>query len=104
MLAKCTNSSCSASFRRLAEGQLFRLENVAPSGSSSTMATEYYWLCERCSIGMTLHLAQDGKVLATGLEELIRNGPQLALISRQRLNGRSLRSVDFFGNRHPSGT
>ena len=70
MLAKCTNASCSASFRRLDEGQLFQLENAQTVGAS-TNSTEYFWLCRDCSAGMALSLSQDGKVLPTGLREAI---------------------------------
>jgi hypothetical protein len=76
MLAKCTNPLCSASFRHVAEGQLFRLETGQPAGSSKAKVTEYFWLCERCSARMTLHLAHDGRVMPTGLREPIRDGPR----------------------------
>src|SRR2546426_1445269 len=67
MLSKCTNLSCSASFRHLADGRLFQLENDSPVTASK--ATEYFWLCHRCSAAMTLRLAHDGNVAATELPE-----------------------------------
>jgi hypothetical protein len=100
MLAKCTNSSCSASFRRLDEGQLFQLENAQTVGAS-TNSTEYFWLCSDCSAGMTLRLSQDGRVGPTGLPEAIYGGPQVALISLNRENGLCLRSVSFLRSSHP---
>ena len=103
MLAKCTNSSCSASFRRLNEGQLFQLENAQTVGAS-TNSTEYFWLCRDCSAGMTLRLSQDGKVLPTGLREAIYDSAQVALISLNRENGLCLRTVSFLRSSHPSGT
>jgi hypothetical protein len=99
MLAKCTNPSCSASFRHLAEGRLFRLEADPELGSSRTKATEYFWLCERCSAGMTLRLAQDGRVMAIGLREALHNGPQGAFVSVNREHGLFLRSVSFSRSR-----
>jgi hypothetical protein len=57
MLAKCMNSSCFESFRRLDAGQLFRLETAQTAGSS-TNSTEYFWLCRDCSARMTLRLTQ----------------------------------------------
>lgn len=95
MLAKCTNPACSASFHHLAEGRLFRLETDPTLGLSQARQPEYFWLCEHCSKGMTLRLEQDGKVMATGLREVLRNGPQIAFASVNRANGVLLRSVSF---------
>lgn len=95
MLAKCTNPSCSASFRHLAEGRLFQLETDPTLESSKTKATEYFWLCDHCSAGMTLRVTEDGKVMATGLREALRNGPQVAFVSVNHENGLLLRSVSF---------
>jgi hypothetical protein len=103
MLAKCTNSSCFASFRRLDEGQLFQLENAQTVGASTNL-TEYFWLCRDCSAGMTLRLSQDGRVLPTRLREATYDSPQVALISLNRENGLCLRSVSFLRSSHPSGT
>lgn len=97
MLAKCTTPSCSASFSHLAEGRLFRLEAGLPIGSHTTKATEYFWLCEHCSAGMTLRLAQDGRVTATGLREALGDGPRVEFASINREKGLVLRSVHFLG-------
>jgi hypothetical protein len=101
MLAKCTNPSCSASFLHLDGGRLFRLESDRSLGSSKAMAAEYFWLCKGCSSAMTLRLAQDGTVVATGLQEAPYNAPQLAVISLNRGNGLCLRSVTFLRSSHP---
>jgi len=95
MLAKCSNAWCSATFRYLDEGRLFQLETDPTLESSKTRATEYFWLCKGCSTGMTLRLAQDGSVVAAGLREALRNGPQVAFASVNRENGQLLRSVSF---------
>jgi hypothetical protein len=104
MLAKCTNPSCSASFRHLADGRLFRLESDSPVGSSNAKMTEYFWLCGCCSAGLTLNLAQDGRVLPTGLRTGLLNGPEVGLISANRENGLFLRRVSFLSRSHPKGT
>lgn len=104
MLAKCTNPSCSASFLHLAEGRLFRLESDSPIGSSNAKATEYFWLCGPCSAGLTLNLAQDGRVMPTGLRKGLLNGPEVALNSANHENGLFLRSVSFLRSSHPKGT
>jgi len=101
MLTKCTNPSCFASFRHLQDGRLFRLETVR---SSKAQGAEYFWLCGDCSAGMTLRLAQDGKVMAAGLREAIPNGSKLAFISLNRENGLFLRSVSFLRRSHPGVT
>ena len=95
MLAKCTNPSCSATFIRLAEGRLFRLETGPTLRSSKTNATEYCWLCEHCSVEMTLRLAQDGRVVATGLREALGDGPRVAFVSADREKGLLLRGISF---------
>jgi RNA-splicing ligase RtcB len=55
------------SFRHLADGRLFQLENDSPAAASK--ATEYFWLCSRCSAAMTLGLVHDGNVVATELPQ-----------------------------------
>jgi hypothetical protein len=95
MLAKCTNPSCSASFIHLAEGRLFRLETEPPLSSSQTKATEYFWLCEHCSAEMTLRLAQDGRVMATGLREALGDGPRVAFVSVNREKRLLFRGISF---------
>lgn len=104
MLAKCANPSCSASFLHLADGRLFRLEGHSPVGASNAKATEYFWLCAPCAARMSLHLAQDGKVVPTGLREALPSGPTLAFTSLNRENGVFLRSVSFLRRSHPGGT
>ncbi len=53
---------------------------------------------------MTLHLAQDGRVMATRLQAALRYDPQVALNSVDRENGRFLHGVSFLRNSHPTGT
>jgi hypothetical protein len=64
MLGKCTNAPCSASFRYLEEGTLFRLEIDPALRSSNPKKPEYYWLCRACSQAMTLCLSKEGEVIA----------------------------------------
>jgi hypothetical protein len=94
MLVKCANPSCSASFLRLDEGTLFRLE-TEPTLGSKAQKIEYFWLCKYCSAGMTLRLGQDGSIVAAGPREAPRDGPH----SINRENRQFLRSVSF----HRSG-
>ena len=62
MLANCANPLCSTSLRRLAEGELLRLETVPALGLSKACRVEYFWLCHRCSSVMTLRLKEDRTV------------------------------------------
>jgi hypothetical protein len=103
MLAKCTNPSCSASFRHLAEGGLFRLDTDLTLGPS-TEAAEYFWLCKDCLAGMTLRLAQDGRVIATGLREALSSGAPVPFVLVNREHGRLLRRVSFLATAHPEST
>jgi hypothetical protein len=100
MLTKCANPSCSTSFLHLQDGRLFLLEADLTLRSSAVKAPEYFWLCKGCSAGMTLCLAQDGKVMATGLRKALRNGHQPALISVNRAAGLLLRRVSFLRSSH----
>ena len=104
MLTKCANPSCSASFRHLADGRLFRLETDPLFFSSNARETEYFWLCEACSAGRTLRLARDGTVATIRLADALCNGPYVALNSVDRENGAFLRSVSFLPRSHPKGT
>jgi hypothetical protein len=73
MLSKCANPPCSASFLNLADGRLFRLETEARYPSPNARETEYFWLCEPCSAGMTLRLTRDGTAATVGLADALCN-------------------------------
>jgi hypothetical protein len=68
MLAKCSNSSCSASFRFLHSGRLFHFEKRIAHSGPETAATgfcsgvEMFWLCERCAAEFTL--VRDAELVA----------------------------------------
>jgi hypothetical protein len=104
MLAKCANPSCSASFRHLADGRLFRLETEPRFPSPDSRETEHFWLCEACSAATTLRLTLDGRVVATGLANTLCNGPYVALNAVDREHGAFLRSISFLPRAHPKGT
>jgi hypothetical protein len=94
MLAKCANPLCSASFRRIAEGKVSRLETDPALGSSKFSRVEYFWLCQRCSSVMTLRLKEDGTVGAVLFLEAIHGVPDgIASTSANREKGLLLCSV-----------
>jgi hypothetical protein len=96
MLSKCSGPICVEHFLHLGDGQLFRLETRPTSDGSDPGRLEYFWLCSRCSLTMTLHLAEDGSVVAVPLRKSIQgvsHGGDHSLSHRE--NGRLLRSVTF---------
>ena len=92
MLAKCSNPSCSAQFRHLHEGRLFRLESDRTVGEIDVARVEYFWLCDRCAPAMTLHLVEDGG-RPTVLAERIRHDLGATPRTVERRSGLLLRSV-----------
>jgi len=57
MLSKCVNSACSAKFRYLHEGKVFRLERSHLHSDKSAGPAhnfEYFWLCPVCSTFLTV--------------------------------------------------
>ncbi len=93
MLGKCTNPSCSASFRYMEDGILFRLETDPALRLSNPKRPEYYWLCRNCSAAMTLHISKEGKVIPVALPTPIHGVSQ---------NGVPHRS-DFIGLKREDG-
>ncbi len=72
MLSKCANPSCSASFRYLHEGRLFRIARSANGHNGNGHADvgepkppqhlEYFWLCDSCASQMTMARNHEGDV------------------------------------------
>ena len=76
MLSKCANPSCSASFRYFHQGKLFRVEtsltasimNGSAGNANAGKAAarvEFFWLCDHCSLEMTLEHDARGHVTVT---------------------------------------
>jgi hypothetical protein len=86
MLSKCANPDCSARFRYLHDGKIFRVDFEAhphlrraqlpePSAgipvirsgarllSGEARPAEYFWLCSACSEQMTLAVKADSVIL-----------------------------------------
>ena len=104
MVAKCSNPSCSASFRYLTQGRLFLLESN-PALRPKSNAVEYFWLCHRCSSTLTLSLGEDGTVVTVLRPEPTPGVPDGdALTSADRERGLLLRTVssilpEYLGSR-----
>jgi len=113
MLGKCTNPSCSASFRYLQEGVLFRLEVDPALRLPNPKQPEYYWLCHSCASAMTLRLSREGKVIPVPQSARVdssrdsrrqggrpsgRQGPDF--IPSKPQNGLLLTGVHFATERH----
>jgi hypothetical protein len=103
MLGKCTNPSCSASFRYLEDGLLFRLETDPALRLSHPKTSEYYWLCRSCAATMTLRISKDGKVIPVALAAPAHSGHHgRPFISPKRQNGLLLSSITFSKERYRS--
>jgi hypothetical protein len=65
MLSHCLNPSCSAQFRYLHEGRIFKIEQVvaSPADSEPQHLVEHYWLCGPCSL--LLKVVVENGVVAT---------------------------------------
>jgi hypothetical protein len=57
MLSKCVNPACSARFRYLHEGKVFRLEREH-SDDVHSHSFEYFWLCVTCANLLTVVVEQ----------------------------------------------
>jgi hypothetical protein len=65
MISKCANPTCSARFRYLHEGKLFRFDREAKADSQPLLGfdptllkhspgVEFFWLCTKCAANLTL--------------------------------------------------
>jgi hypothetical protein len=75
MLSKCLNPHCSAKFRYLWQGRLFRIDfaeaqrTCGSAGTQPVVSTrskakpvEHFWLCGVCAATMTIGLNEAGEV------------------------------------------
>ncbi len=68
MVSKCANPDCSAPFRYLRSGKLFRMEIERPGDDSPSHEPErtairrnqFFWLCNECSSRFRLVFAKNG--------------------------------------------
>ena len=98
MLSKCANPECSASFRYLQEGKLYRLEALSAPDSvypSGTRSAEYFWLCAECAAKMSLHLTGDGSVSLSIVPEPLLPDPGQEVVSLDHQRGLLLCRMNF---------
>lgn len=96
MLGKCSNPSCSAPFRYLQNGQLFRLEADPLLRTSTFNKPEYFWLCDHCSSTMTLRIGGEGKVTPIVLPAPIdadRDWNGIALVENTKEQAKQFRKI-----------
>lgn len=75
MVSKCLNPRCSATFRYMWQGRLFRIDfseasrknalaggKMVISARSKANSIEHFWLCANCADTMTVELGDDGVV------------------------------------------
>jgi hypothetical protein len=77
MVSKCANPACTAPFRFLHQGKVFRVETQPKSSPSlydspqkAARQVEFFWLCERCSSLMTLAVEKGGVKVRPRLQAL----------------------------------
>ncbi len=102
MLSKCAAPSCSAPFRYLTEGRLFRLEldplrnGRVIDNAGRLLNQEYFWLCDSCCKVLKLHLDKDGDVVAVSpVDKTHPDHLRTFIIARH--SGKLLRCINFFG-------
>lgn len=85
MVGKCANPECSAEFKYLHEGVLFRIdmrEHAGPNGTCQMcgrpLHVRHFWLCTACSRAMTVKVAPDGSVRVIPKSALTRDAVPLA--------------------------
>jgi hypothetical protein len=104
MLGKCSNPSCSALFRYLRDGRLFRLEADPIARTSKPNKLEYFWLCAGCSTRMSLRIGDEGKVLPVMLQASDggdSDGKGITLVDRR--DGLLLSQLGFVQTGHGTG-
>lgn len=100
MLSKCANSSCSASFRYLEGGRLFRLDSDPSFKLPTRKMREYFWLCSDCSASMTLRIGQGDTVIPiAGTSQGHRDDAGSS--SADRRNGLLLSTFRYAGKTYP---
>lgn len=78
MVGACANPSCLRRFRYLHEGKLFALrrsigsqnrgDQEKPEFAGANEATEWFWLCEDCSLQMRLVCTVEHEVVVAPIE------------------------------------
>ena len=77
VLHKCTNPACPSIFRSLSAGKLFLVETDNPAAGAdgipplrrgrAARRLERYWLCDRCSVFLTLTFERGHGMVAVPL-------------------------------------
>jgi hypothetical protein len=75
MLSKCLNPQCHATFHHLGQGHLYRIDfteeakrramegkPVLVSTRNKVNTVEHFWLCEKCSISLTIGVSESFEV------------------------------------------
>jgi hypothetical protein len=73
MVSKCANPNCSAPFRYLHTGKLFRADKISGVDRSAAIGANesqkkplhrlvFYWLCDNCAATMTLMFDKESGV------------------------------------------
>ena len=82
MISKCANPACSAHFLYLHQGRVFRIMRDADGdsepqwGVDANLKThpqvEFFWLCDRCSMTLTIRYQKGSGVIVQQLRAALR--------------------------------
>lgn len=86
MLHKCANPQCENSFRKLTQGKLFLVETDRHAAVLEAVdwkqqiqrRIEYFWLCDRCALHLTLAYERGRGVTTVPLTGAAPKKPQAA--------------------------
>ncbi len=86
MLSKCVNPTCSAVFRYLHEGKVFRLErDLGDDSDSHARHFEYFWLCSSCAGYLKVVYERDGVKVRPSHAQLGTGSTPVSPIQRRRI-------------------
>ena len=80
MISKCANPACSARFLYLHTGKLYRFEREnrddtqpLPEARRPARSLEFFWLCEKCALSLTLVYCRGVGVTTHPLHPLLKS-------------------------------
>ena len=101
MLSKCANPECSTQFRRLRDGKLFQVQaeyfprpprKEGPQNRRPSRHVEHYWLCNDCSLRLTLALDRERGMIMVPL-----SGPEKKPARSEAQESPEIRQTGFLG-------
>ncbi len=86
MLSKCVNPGCTAVFRYLHEGKVFRLErDLGDDSDKHARNFEYFWLCSTCASFLTVVYEHKEVAVRPSHAPLGPSSVKLSLVQTRRI-------------------